>query len=93
MLISGLLNLIYNVLSVLLVFTLPEFPESVLAVANSVIGYIVTGISIIRAFVGSTCMGVLGVMFVLVVAMNTAYLLYSIVFWVLRKIPLLGIEE
>ena len=93
MVISALLNLIYNVLSVLLVFTLPKLPDSVMAIANSVIGYVSTGISMLRAFVGNTCMGVLAVLFTLVLAMNAAYLLYSIVFWVLRKIPMLGLEE
>lgn len=93
MIVSALLNLIYNILSLLLVFELPDLPESVVAVADSIIGYISTGFSILRTFVGSTCMGILAVLFVLVVAMNAAYLVYSIVFWVLRKIPLLGIEE
>lgn len=93
MLISALLTLVYGVLSVLLVFNLPQLPDSVVTVANSLTGYITTGFSVLRAFVGDTCMGVLGVLFNLVIAMNAAYMLYSLVMWVLRKIPILGLKE
>lgn len=93
MIISALLTLVYNVLSLLLVFNLPELPASVTTIANSVIGYVSTGISIVAAFVGNTCMGVIGVLLALVIAMNAAYLLYSLVFWVIRKIPMLNIRQ
>ena len=93
MIISALLTLVYNVLSLLLVFNRPELPASVTTIANSVIGYVSTGISIVAAFVGNTCMGVIGVLLALVIAMNAAYLLYSLVFWVIRKIPMLNIRQ
>lgn len=93
MIISVLLNLVYSVLSVLLVFNLPELPASVVTIANNVTGYMVTGVSILASFVGNTCMGVIGVLLALVIAMNAAYLLYSLVFWVIRKIPMLNIRQ
>lgn len=93
MLISALLTLVYGVLSVLLVFNLPQLPDSVVTVANSLTGYITTGFAVLRAVVGDTCMGVLGVLFNLVILMNAAYMLYSLVMWVLRKIPMLGLKE
>lgn len=93
MLISALLNLIYNVLSLLLVFDLPELPDSVVTIANSVIEYVSTGISILASFVGSTCMGVIALLLTLVVAMNAAYFLYSLVFWIIRKIPMLNVRQ
>lgn len=93
MIIKLLLTLVYGVLSVLLVFNLPTLPDSVLSVANSVTGYMVTGVQIFRVFVGDTCMGVLAVLLSLVIAMNAAYMLYSLVFWVLRKIPMLNLKE
>ena len=92
-LISALLNLVYAVLSVLLVFNLPSLPDSVVTVANSVIGYITTGIDILRVFVGDTCMGIIALLFGLVLAMNVAYMLYSLVFWVIRKIPMFNVRE
>ena len=93
MIVKALLTLVYNVLSLLLVFNLPELPASVITIANSVTGYISTGISIVASFVGSTCMGVIGVLLALVIAMNAAYFLYSLVFWVIRKIPMLNIRQ
>ena len=50
MIISALLNLVYSVLSVLLVFNLPELPASVVTIANNVTGYMVTGVSILASF-------------------------------------------
>lgn len=93
MIIMGLLNLIYSLLSVLLVFELPAFPDSVMTVANSVTGYVQTGVSVLACFVGSTGMGIVALLLSLLLAMNAAYLLYSIVFWVIRKIPMLGVKE
>lgn len=93
MIISALLNLIYSVLSLLLVFDLPELPETVTTLVNSALGYMVTGVSVLGAFVGHTCMGVIALILQLVVAMNAAYLVYSLVMWVLRKIPMLNVRE
>ena len=93
MIISALLTLIYNVLSVLLVFNLPELPSSVTTVASEVVDYIGTGISVMASFVGSTCMGVIALLCQLVIGLNAAYLLYSVVFWVIRKVPVLNIKE
>ncbi len=93
MIISALLTLVYNVLSVLLVFNLPELPASVVTIADNVTGYVTTGISVVASFVGNICMGVIGVLLALIIVMNAAYLLYSLVFWVIRKIPMLNIRQ
>ena len=39
MIISGLLNLIYTVLSVLLVFELPNMPDSIITILTQITGY------------------------------------------------------
>lgn len=93
MIIKALGSLIYGVLSVLLVFDLPSLPDTVTAIAESVKGYISTGIGVLGAFVGREAMGVLSVLLGLVVALNAAYALYSLVFWVIRKIPMLSVKE
>ena len=93
MIISALLSLIYTVLSALLVFELPSLPDSVTTVASQITDYITTGINVLASFVGNTCMGVLAVLLELVIAMNAAYLVYSLVFWVIRKIPILNVKE
>lgn len=93
MIITALAKLVLGVLSVLLVFNLPELPEDVISIADSVKTYISSGIGILAAFIGDGAMRVISVLLGLVIAMNAAYALYSLVFWVLRKIPMLNIKE
>lgn len=93
MLISALLNLIYGVLSVLLVFNLPQLPDSVVVIVDNIMSYVVVGIKILHVFLGDVCMGLIALLFDLVFLLNGAYMLYSLVMWVLRKIPMLNIRE
>ena len=93
MIISGLLNLIYTVLSALLVFELPNMPDSIMTILTQITGYFQTGIQIIASFIGSTAMGVIALLFQLVIFLNAAYFLWSLVFWVIRKIPMLNVRE
>lgn len=93
MIITALIELILNVLGALLVFDLPALPESVTSILNDISGYLVSGVGIIRAFVGDGCMTVLATLFGLVVLANAAYFLYSFVFFVIRKIPMLNVKE
>lgn len=93
MIIKALLDLVYTLVNALLVFELPQFPSTVTDVLSSLSGYMVAGISILRAFLGDTCMSMLAVLLGLVLAMNAAYLTYSLVFWVLRKIPMFSVKE
>lgn len=93
MIITALLNLIYAILSALLVFNLPELPATVTQLLEQITGYLVNGVSLIRVFIGSTAMGVLALLFQLVLFVNAAYFLWSFVFWVIRKIPMLNVKE
>lgn len=93
MIITALVNLVYGLLSLLLVFNLPQLPDSFLTILDNVKGYMVSGVGLVRAMVGDTCMGVIAVCFQLVLFLNASYLLYSFVMWVLKKIPMLGIKE
>ena len=93
MIITALLNLIYTVLSVLLVFELPQLPQTVTSLLSQITTYVGTGVSIIGIFIGSTALGILAVLLQLVIYMNAAYFLWSFVFWVIRKIPMLGVKQ
>lgn len=93
MIITALLNLIYTLLSVLLVFELPQLPQTVTSLLSQITTYVGTGVSIIGIFIGSTALGILAVLLQLVIYMNAAYFLWSFVFWVIRKIPMLGVKE
>lgn len=87
MIISLLLNLVYTVLDALLVFNLPDLPSSVSDILSTISEYLYTGLDIIHAFIGSGAMGVLAVCLNLVIGLNVAYFVYSLVFWCLRKVP------
>ena len=93
MIIEALITVIYNVLSVLLVFNLPDMPDSIVTVMTQVGGFFEPGIAVLGAFLGDTAMSVLALLFNLVLAFNAAYALYSLVFWVIRKIPMLNVKE
>lgn len=93
MIITALIELILKVLGALLVFDLPQLPESITSVLDSMLEYLIAGIGIIRAFVGDACMTLIATLFGLVVLANAAYFLYSFVFFVIRKIPMLNVKE
>ena len=93
MIITALIELILNLLAALLPFDLPEFPSEVVVVFDELINYLAAGIGIIRAFVGDACMTLIATLFSLVVLANTAYFLYSFLFFVIRKIPMLNVKE
>ena len=78
MIITALINLIFGLLSVLL---------------GTIQEYLVGGVGLLRAMVGDTAMGVIAVCLQLVIFLNAAYFLYSFVFWVIKKIPMLNIRE
>ena len=92
MIIKALGDLIYNLLNILLVFQLPALPDTVTQVFSNALNYIVQGVNIIKCFTGSTCLGVLAVLLQLILFAHGMYMLYSFVAFVLRKIPMLGLD-
>lgn len=92
MIVNALASLIYGLLDLLLVFNLPSLPDSVMTVANNGVGYIITGVGVLGAFLGTTALGVLAVLLSLLLSMHVAYMLYSLVAFILRKIPMLGVD-
>lgn len=92
MIVEALCSLVKNLLSLLLVFELPPFPETITTIFNSVIEYLVMGRNLLQTLIGAPAMGVIGVCLVLVVAANSIYFTWSVVIFILKKIPFLGIE-
>lgn len=93
MILTAIFNIIYAILDKLLVFQLPSLPDTMITIVNEIVSYVLVGLDIIRAFIGDTAMSVFGICLILVVAMNGFYLMYSIVFWVIRKLPVLNVRE
>lgn len=91
MIIKGLLSLIFSLLSLLLtpIPNLPEFPPEVESIISQVSSYISAGMGIINAY---TYGNVIGIMITLTLALWAFYELYIFVMWLLKKVPLAGVE-
>lgn len=92
MIITALANLIYNFLNVLMVFNLPALPDSVMTVFNNGMSYVFTGVRIIAVFTGNTALGVLALLLQLLLLMHSAYMLFSFISFIIRKIPMLNVH-
>ena len=92
MIVKGLLQLIFSLLNGLFVFDLPNMPPTITTLWNEFIGYVVTGIDVIRVFIGDTAMSVCSLLLALIIGMNVAYFVIGVIFFVLRKIPIAGVN-
>lgn len=89
MLIEALLNLLYNLLDILLFFEIPNLPTDVNTYLDMMFEYLVTGASI---FANYAPLDYLLTLFGIIVAVDVGIIVYHFVMWILKKIPMLGIE-
>lgn len=89
MIIEMLLDVIYNIMSILLVFEIPTLPAEVTNHIDTAFNYIESGAGIL---VNYTPLGYFLVLFGLILAIDAGLLVYHFVMWVLKKIPLVGIS-
>lgn len=90
MIIKGLLEVLLKAFSALTsAINIPQLPEEVHGYIETLLGYIKVGISILANY---THIEFLLVLFGLVLAVDVGIAVYHFVMWVLRKIPMLGIE-
>lgn len=89
MIINGLLNVIYSVLDFLLIFSIPELPSQAQGYIDTLFDYMVGATGIVANY---TPLGYLLILFGIIVTVDVAILLYKLVMWILRKIPLAGIS-
>lgn len=90
MLVEALFNLVYLIFQILTtVVSVPAMPAKVTEVLGVLIEYVSTGIAIL----GNYCdMSYLLALFALIAVVDTAVMSYKIVLWIVKKIPILGIE-
>lgn len=91
MIITALISVILSLFSFLLNLfpSVPSFPDSVSEILSTLKDYMVSGMSIVNAYVyGNVVVTLITVTLAVAVAHN----IYVFVMWVLRKIPMLGIE-
>lgn len=90
MIITALLNLIQKLLDFLLSpIEIPQLPEGVEAVFSKALSYLADGLGIFAAF---THFDYIMTLFVTVIVIDSAMLVYKFVRWVLQKIPMAGIK-
>lgn len=90
MIVSLILDLIFGLLSLLLMpFKLPPFPESVDGYLTDFIGYVEQGRAFINNFIVADLVNVLLGLFIALLLFKVGY---KFVMFILRKIPMLGIE-
>lgn len=91
MIIKALFSLVLSLFSFLLGLfpSIPAFPDEVSQVLATVKEYIVSGMGILNSFMyGQVIVVMLGIS----VGLFVAYEVYIFIMWVVKKIPLLGIE-
>ena len=82
--------MVYTLFSLLTaVVDIPSMPEEIQEIILHVIDYISTGISLLANW---THLGYLLMLFGVVVAVDAGIMLYKLIMWFVRKIPMLGIE-
>lgn len=93
MIVTTVARVILGLLNALLIFELPSFPDTLMVTFQTACGHLTTGRDILNAFIGTTAMGILGLCLKLVIYSNIVYFTVSLVFFVLKKIPFLGLQE
>lgn len=90
MIILGLLRVIFTVLQALFSWlNIPDMPEGVTSVVDSVIGYIIDALPLIWVFLDKN---VVGVCLVIAVACMEFEKIYDLLMWILAKLPI-GIRK
>lgn len=90
MIIEMLLNAIYNVFKLLTTpINIPDLPADAFGYVNQFFDYMVMGAGILANY---TPFDYLMIIFGILLAVDVGIMLYHFVMWILKKIPMLGIE-
>lgn len=89
MIIELLLGLIFNLFDALLIFEIPDLPAAVVDAFTQALSYMEAGAGIVAAY---TDFSLIVTLFSISLTIEAAVLIYHFVMWVLRKIPVAGIN-
>lgn len=89
MIIEMLLDSIYNIMDILLVLEIPDLPTEVYGYIEQAFEYIVAGAGIVANY---TPLPYLMVLFTTLLAIDAGIIIYHFVMWIVRKIPMLGVN-
>lgn len=89
MIIEMLLDLVYNLVNLLMVFEIPALPDGVQGYIDSAFDYIVAGAGLVANYVP---LDYLMILFGVLLAVDGGIVVYHFVMWIIKKIPMLSIE-
>ena len=90
MIIEALLNVVYGLFELLTMpISIPGLPEGVQTVISGAFEYISVGVALLANYCD---VGYLVTLFGVIVAVDAGILIYKIVVWIIKKIPMIGIE-
>lgn len=90
MIIEALMQVVYRLFAILTTpINIPSLPDGVKTIMSDVLGYLETGMALLANY---TDLEYLLVLFGLIIAVDVGILLYKLVMWILRKIPMLGMS-
>lgn len=93
MIIKALMLLLKNVLSVLLVFDLPGFPQPLVDALAALAEYCGTGVLVLKAFIGDSACATISVLLGVIITLEVFKKSWSLIWFFIRKIPMLNIKE
>lgn len=90
MIIEALMQVVYRLFAILTSsINIPPLPEGISDIMSEVLGYLETGMALLANY---TDLGYLLVLFGVIIAVDVGVLLYKLVMWIIRKIPMVGIS-
>lgn len=90
MIVNALIDMLYGLIDLLTSgLDIPAIPPEVMQVVASITEYLVMGLKFIANY---THLDYLLALFGVVAAVDAGLLAYKLVMWIVRKIPMLGIE-
>ena len=90
MIIKGLFDLVYTLLSVVLApFSLPGLPSGIQSIFDSVLTYMTGAVGLLCVFVRPSTLQLLIPAVIIVINMEH---IWEAIIWILKKLPFVGIE-
>ena len=89
MIIELLLEVVYNLLSLLLIFKIPQLPQTALDYIDTAFDYLTAGAGLLANYTPlEYLLSLFGILLLVDVGINV----YHFVMWIVKKIPMLGIK-
>lgn len=90
MIIKGIFELVYTLLSVVLApFSLPALPDGIQSIFDEIVGYLTGAVGLLCVFVRPTTLQLL--IPAVIIVINAEHI-WNGILWILKKLPFVGIE-